>query len=422
MEPALGMAALWILFGGTHIGLATAPIRGPLVRRTGETGYLLIFSLIAAASFTLLVSYYAEHRFEGAPGLALGRFEPLRWALIGIIAFGAVLVAAGTVSYTRSPYAIFSSATRGPRGTERITRHPFFCGVALFALAHVFVAPRLIGAVFAAGLACLAILGARHQDAKFLARRGPAYADYLAVTSTIPFAAIAAGRQRLVWSELPIGAIAVGIVAAIALRAAHDSLFALGGAPLAGTVLGAAGWATLSAWRAARRDRASGGRRLGKWERLPARLLYATAVGHVVVGVALFREPLAAIWRDGIVNSIGSQVVPGAASWIAALRPQFEREAAFWFVLFGPLLWLLGRIVDRAIEQADGCLLRTIAWYLLGFGIVGAAVMPVSGFWLLIAYAPLLLVTASRLAERARRENASLAGNGELRWHTAQQR
>ena len=53
-----------------------------------------------------------------------------------------------------------------------MTRHPFFVGVALLASAHVLLATRLVGAVFFAGLAALAILGARHQDRKILARRG----------------------------------------------------------------------------------------------------------------------------------------------------------------------------------------------------------------------------------------------------------
>src|SRR5437899_13047458 len=59
---------------------------------------------------------------------------------------------------------------RAPRGVERVTRHPFFVGVALLASAHVLLATRLVGAVFFAGLAALAILGAWHQDRTLPAR------------------------------------------------------------------------------------------------------------------------------------------------------------------------------------------------------------------------------------------------------------
>jgi uncharacterized membrane protein len=276
MQPEWGMAALWILFGGTHVGLAARAVREPLVKRTGEIGFALLFSLVAAASFTLLVSYYAAHRFEGAPGLALGRFEALRWLLLGAITAGTALAAAGLVSYPRSPYALLAEATRAPRGVERITRHPFFAGVTLFALAHALLATRLVGAIFAAGLACLAIAGARHQDAKLLARRGQPYADYLAVTSAIPFGAILAGRQRLVWHELPVVAIAAGILVAIALRAVHDGIFAWGGALVTGSVLGGAAWATARSWRRARRHptTADGGEDLEARERWSAAKLH----------------------------------------------------------------------------------------------------------------------------------------------------
>src|SRR5439155_441468 len=38
---------------------------------------------------------------------------------------------------------------RAPRGVERVTRHPFFVGVALLASAHVLFATRLVGVVLA---------------------------------------------------------------------------------------------------------------------------------------------------------------------------------------------------------------------------------------------------------------------------------
>lgn len=418
MEPALGMAALWILFGGTHVGLATSRVREPLINRFGQIGFNAIFSLIAAVSLTLLVTYYAAHRYEGAAGLDLGRFALCHWLLIGMIAFGVVLMVAGLVSYPRSPYALFSEGMPSPRGIQRITRHPFFSGVALFSLAHVLLATRLVGATFAAGLAFLSILGARHQDAKFLAQRGRPYADYLAATSMIPFAAVAAGRQRFVWNEVPFAAFGIGLVVAIVLRAVHDGIFSFGGAWFVGTILIGAGSATIRSWRATQRRRRPDSRRLSGSERLPARLLYVIAVGHVVVGIALFQEPLAAIWRDGVVNSIGSPIMAGTDSWLGTPQPQFDREAAFWFVLFGPCLWILGQAVQRAIELADSRLLRLLGWDLFAVGIVGAAIMPVSGFWLMIPFAPLLFGTASRLEEMRARMGSGLPG--ELRWSAAE--
>jgi uncharacterized membrane protein len=253
MEPAAAVTLLWGVFGGLHIGLSAAPIRSRLVAHLGESGFVGVFSLAATVSFAALVRYYATHRWDGVPGLALGGFGPLRWTLIGLVVVGIILIAAGLTVYPRLPSALFGQPIRAPRGVERITRHPFFAGTALFALAHALLATRLVGTAFAAGFALLAITGARHQDARLLADRGEPYADYLAATSAVPFAALITGRQRIAWRELPAGAFAGGAGLAIVLRAAHGALFAAAGAWIVAAVVGGGAIATLQSWRRARR-------------------------------------------------------------------------------------------------------------------------------------------------------------------------
>jgi uncharacterized membrane protein len=125
--------------------------------------------------------------------------------------------------------------------------------MALIGGAHALLAPHLTGAVFAGGFAGLGLVGAWHQDRKLLRLRGERYAAYVAATSTIPFAAILAGRQRLVLRELPLGALAAGVVVAALLRARHDSLFANGGLWLLAIVLGGAAVQVVQGWRRGRR-------------------------------------------------------------------------------------------------------------------------------------------------------------------------
>ncbi len=255
MEPALTVAVLWLLFAGTHIGLATRRVRAALVARLGEAGFTALFSMIASASFAAAIAYYAAHRTEGAPGLALANVPALRGALMTVTVTGIVLLSAGSVTYPGSPYDLFARTVRAPRGIERVTRHPFFAGVALFALAHALLATRLVGTVVFGALALVAIVGARHQDAKLLARNGRSYGDYVAATSGLPLAAILAGRQRLVWRELPLGTLAAGLGTAAALRVVHGSIFALGGLWVIVAVVGAAG---IFAWQSSRRARRHG--------------------------------------------------------------------------------------------------------------------------------------------------------------------
>ena len=253
MNPVLGTAALWLVMIGAHIGLASRRPRTALVARLGEQGYLFLFSIVAGVCFTALVSFYAPHRFEGPPGLALGSNPLLRVTLISAVVLGVVLAAASLVDYPHSPIAIFGRPRSEPYGIERITRHSFSVAMALIGSAHVLLAPHLVGAVFAGGFAVLGLVGSWHQDRKLLRLRGEPYAAYMAATSTIPFVAILSGRGRLVLRELPLRAVAVGVVVAAVVRAAHDSIFANGGFLLLAFVLGGAGVQMVQGWRRGRR-------------------------------------------------------------------------------------------------------------------------------------------------------------------------
>jgi len=112
------------------------------------------------------------------------------------------------------------------------------------------------------------------------------------------------------------------------------------------------------------------------------------------VGVALFHEALAAIARDGLVNAVHPQLLE------RGVVPYFEREAAFWFMLYTPILVLIGVVTRRALEVRDVVLLRFIGWTLLATGGVGAVAMPISGFWIVVALGWLVLRAARREVRR----------------------
>jgi uncharacterized membrane protein len=239
MDPVLRVALCFGLFAATHVGLGLPRVRSALTARLGPWGFTLLFSLLAWLTFGLAISSYAAHAGEGPAGLALGASLSARAGLIAAIAIGVMLMVGAFARYSRSPYAIGGEQVREPRGLERVTRHPFFVGLALFGAAHALLAPRLVGAVAMGGLGLFAGAGAWIQDRKLLALRGEDYRDFLSVTSAIPFAAILAGRQRLVWEEIPYRMLLIGLVLTFALRAVHEHLFDHGGAYLiAAVVLG----------------------------------------------------------------------------------------------------------------------------------------------------------------------------------------
>ena len=239
MDPILRVALCFGLFAATHIGLGAPRVRRALVGHLGRWGFTGLFVLVAWVTLGTAVSSYAAHAGEGPAGLALGTSASARTALIAAIGMGLMLMSGAFAGYAGSPYALGGESVRQPRGLERVTRHPFFVGVVLLGAAHALLAPRLVGAVAMGSLALFAGVGAWFQDRKLLALRGQSYADYLAATSSIPFAAIMAGRQRLVWGELPFGTLLLGLALAWALRTVHAHLFDHGGAyVIAALVLG----------------------------------------------------------------------------------------------------------------------------------------------------------------------------------------
>ena len=249
MEPSLVVLAFLGLFSATHIGLATRAVRTPLVAHLGERGFTLVFSGVAAVSFSLLVIGYSRLRFLGAAGPGLGSV-PILGAALGLgVGLGIVLMLASFATYPSSPMGANLRSLRPPRGLERITRHPFFAGVVLFGLAHALLAPRLVGTALFAGLALHAGLGAWHQDRKLLRKWGEPYADFLSASSALPFAALLTGRQRFVWGELSWVALSIGVAAAFGLRAVHGSIFAHDGVGVIAVTVGGAAIALAAQWR-----------------------------------------------------------------------------------------------------------------------------------------------------------------------------
>lgn len=111
-------------------------------------------------------------------------------------------------------------------------------------------------------------------------------------------------------------------------------------------------------------------------------LLMATAGLHTIVGLILAFEPLQAIAAAGGFN---------------AVDPHFDRMAAFWFLSFGVILFLLGLLTDWAVRQT-GTLPAGLGWGLIAFGVVGVYLIPVSGIWLVFPIAFLILRLAKKPA------------------------
>ena len=222
----LVLAALF--FAGIHVGIAGTRVRDRLVARLGEQGYLGLFSLASIAGMIWLTTAYGA-----APYVALwGQLPGLRPVALPVVLVAFVLVVTGLT--TPSPTTVGGEKALGTAepavGIQRVTRHPFLWGVALWATMHLVVNGNARACVLFGTMLFLGLYGPLSIDAKRRRRFGAAWERYAAVTSNVPFAAIVQGRNRFVWREIGWGRVAFAAVVFGAFVVVHPLV--VGGNPL----------------------------------------------------------------------------------------------------------------------------------------------------------------------------------------------
>ena len=213
MTMLLAATAVFLL---THF-VASTPLRPVLVKAIGEWPYRGLYSLVALAAIV-----WMAHAYGNAPREPLWsgwRFLP---AAVMPIAF--VLLICG---YARNPTMIGADKllkTAEPaRGIIRITRHPIMWALILWSGAHLIARGDLGAVIFFGSFLVLAGVGTLSLDSR--KKSNPDWARFAAMTSNLPFAAIARGRNRIVWREIGWGRPAIGLALCAAFFAAHQSLF-----------------------------------------------------------------------------------------------------------------------------------------------------------------------------------------------------
>jgi uncharacterized membrane protein len=219
----LAIAALaWFLL---HAAVAGSGLRVALVRRFGDKAYRGAFSLASVASLWWLVYEYGHAPFV----LLWTTPRPLYFAPVVIVPVAFVfLVGAFTVP---SPTAVGGEKhlfeAEPARGLLRITRHPFLWSAALWALAHLLVNGDAGSQLFFASLGITALRGGFDIDRKRRRTNPTEFARFELATSNVPFAAVLAGRNRLVLREVWLPLV-LGVALALAAIALHPHFF---GAP-----------------------------------------------------------------------------------------------------------------------------------------------------------------------------------------------
>jgi len=223
MLPLLLAALLWV---GLHVGIAGTRARAAIAARTGEGGFRAAFSLASAVAITLLVLAW-----RGAPTAPLWAVPPaLGWVLVAAMLVAFILFAGSLMTRNATSVGQDGALSAEPRGVMRITRHPMLWSFALWAAIHVVGNGDAAAAVFFGAFLVTAAVGMPSLDAKVAARDPRGWAGFAARTSLLPFAAVAAGRNRVAWGEIA-WPVLVGAVAWAAMLHLHPAIFGVSPIP-----------------------------------------------------------------------------------------------------------------------------------------------------------------------------------------------
>ena len=190
--PSLLLAA--IFFAGIHLGIAGTTVRDRAIAALGESAYRVAFSLASVVGLAWIVAAYNR-----APYIATwGMLEWWKPFAIILMLPASLLVVMGLTTPNPTSIAQEGRLAQPPQGIVRVTRHPFLTGVGLWALVHLIGNGDVASLVFFATWAVVAFAGTLSIDRK----RRRAWEPFAAQTSVVPFAAVAAGRNRFRLREI----------------------------------------------------------------------------------------------------------------------------------------------------------------------------------------------------------------------------
>ena len=219
MDPMLNLIVACIAFLLLHV-LPSTPLRGALVARLGEGPYTGVFSLATLAAIVWMALAYRAAAYTPLwPGL--------RHLPAAVMPFSFILIACGVL--TPNPTAVGAgkllAKPEPARGIIRVTRHPVMWGIMLWAGAHILARGELKATVFFGTFLLLAAAGTLLQDARKAKVHGEDWKRFAALTSNLPFAAIARGRNRFAAGEIGLVRVAFGLLLYGGFLVAHPWLF-----------------------------------------------------------------------------------------------------------------------------------------------------------------------------------------------------
>jgi uncharacterized membrane protein len=220
VNPLTHLVVASLAFLVTHY-VASTPLRDVLVKTMGKA-YLALYTLVAFATLGWMI-----WAFYHAPFVNLWYAVALRPVPLVVMPFALILIVCALTM--PNPTLVgkegLLKSTEPAGGILRITRHPLMWGFTLWACSHIVARGDAAAAVFFGTFAVLAVSGAWLIDRRKAAAHGEEWRRFAAVTSNVPFGAIAGGRNHFEPAEIGWWKVVLALVLYVLLLVFHHRLF-----------------------------------------------------------------------------------------------------------------------------------------------------------------------------------------------------
>jgi uncharacterized membrane protein len=225
----LTLVAAAAFFVGIHFFISGTALRGKIVDLIGEKAFQGIFSLMSLVGIVWLSRAYGQAEYVPL----WGEMQALRSValIVMLLAFLFVVLAFTSPNPTAVGGEALLGAKDPAKGIQRITRHPFLWGAALWSFTHLVLNGDLASVIFFGAFLILSAGGPFSIDRKRKKALGNHWDRFAAITSNVPFKAIVEGRNSLEIRELGWWRVALAVVLYGLFLHLHEWIFGVSPLP-----------------------------------------------------------------------------------------------------------------------------------------------------------------------------------------------
>ena len=224
------LLAAALFFDGIHFLISGTALRGKIVGLIGERAFQGLFSLMSLIGIVWLSRAYGQAEYVDL----WAEPQALRSVALIVMLFAFFFVVLAFTS--PNPTAVGSGALltekEPAKCIQRITRHPFLWGVALWSVTHLVINGDLASVIFFGSFLIVAVVGPFSIDRKRKKAFGDAWNRFASLTSNVPFIAIIAGGNSLKIGELGWWPVVLAAVLYGLFLYFHKTLFGVSPLPM----------------------------------------------------------------------------------------------------------------------------------------------------------------------------------------------